>query len=399
MISYGEARNLTLEQISSLDVEIVGIAQATGRVVAEDIRALVDSPTCDVSLKDGYAIKSADISSASSENPVRLKLLGVISAGGSWDDEVMNGTAVRILSGAPIPQGAQAVVADEFASDDRQMVTVVLHSEQGRNILPKSTDITVGQRMVQAGKVLRPTIVGLLAAAGHSRIPVIKHPKVAIIATGDEVIAPGTTLSDGKLYASNLVTLAAWCNHFGMATSTLVVKDHEDSIRSKLMECIDHHDAIITSGGAWKGDRDLVVRLLDELGWEKIYHRVRMGPGKAVGFGLYEGKPVFCLPGGPPSNHIAFLQLALPGLQKLSGITYSGLPTILARLEEGVRGQKDWTQFIHGLIEHRESEILFHPLKSASRLQMMAQAEGIISIPEGVDYIPKGSSVRAQSLI
>jgi molybdopterin molybdotransferase len=398
MISYKEALQRTLGEISPLGKEEVNVADATGRIIADDCYALVDLPTIDVSLKDGYAIRSKDIASATPENPVLLDLIGLATAGNHWEGEVKDGTAIRILSGAAVPLGAQAIVAEEFATDDGQKVTVINHSEPGRNILPKGNDIFAGQLILKEGAVLHPTNMGHLAAAGYSTLSVRKQPQIAIIATGDEVIAPGMPLTEGKLYASNLITISAWCNRYGMKTSTEVVKDQEERITMELTDRIRDHDAIITSGGAWKGDRDLVIGLLDQLGWQKIYHRVRIGPGKAIGFGLYDGKPIFCLPGGPPSNHMAYLQLALPGLQKLGGAKNPGLLKVIAQLSETISGMRSWTQFIHGRLEIRHDKMIFQPIKLKSRLQMMAQADGITRIPEGTEMISEGTMISVQVL-
>lgn len=158
------------------------------------------------------------------------------------------------------------------------------------------------------------------------------------------------------------------------------------------------YDAVLTSGGAWSGERDLVVRLLDELGWERIYHRVRIGPGKAVAFGSYADKPVFCLPGGPPSNHMAFLQLALPGLRKMSGVRDAGLPVRRMRLAQSISGQVDWTQFVHGRFEETSDVPLFHPLTQQSRLQMMSSTDAIVKIPEGQTLLSKGQVIEGQVL-
>jgi len=399
MISFKDAYQRTLQNISPLEAEGVDVVQAVGRILEEDLFALVDSPTVHVSLKDGYAIQSGDISTASPSHPISLKLLGTISAGNHWEGEVTQGTALRILSGAPIPPGAQAVLSEEFASDDGQTVTATNHSEPGRNILHKASDIQKGQLLESSGTQLSPTLVGLIAAAGHQHVNVYRKPKVAIIATGDEVIAPGEPLSEGKVYASNLVTLRAWCDQFGMKTSTSIVVDQRDSLRLELVQQIASHDAILTSGGAWKGDRDLIVGVLDELGWQKIYHRVRIGPGKAIAFGKYQEKPIFCLPGGPPSNHMAFLQLALPGLQRLGGLQEPGLVKMTAQLDETVRGMKSWTQFIHGELEVSQKGTTFHPIKPKSRLQMMAQTSGIMMIPEGIETITRGTMVLVQRII
>jgi molybdopterin molybdotransferase len=398
MISYNEALQRTLGEITPLGKEEVNLSEATGRIVADDCYALVDSPTVDVSLKDGYAIRSEDIASATPDRPVQLDLIGLATAGNGWEGEVKDGTAIRILSGAAVPPGAQAILAEEFASDDGYQVTATNHSEPGRNILPKGNDVTKGQFILKAGSALHPTIVGHLAAAGYATIPVRKQPKIAIIATGDEVIAPGTPLTEGKLYASNLITLDSWCNHFGMKTSTSVVEDQQDTIQQELLGRIQDHDAILTSGGAWKGDRDLVIGLLDGLGWQKIYHRVRIGPGKAIGFGLLKDRPVFCLPGGPPSNHMAFLQLALPGLQKLCGLTHPGLPRVIAQLMESISGIQTWTQFVHGSLHVRNNGMMFRPLELKSRLQMMAQTHAIAMIPEETETIAKDTRIPVQVL-
>lgn len=397
-ISYAQALETTLRHVEPLGVETVDLAQACGRVVARDLDALVDSPSVDASLKDGYAVFSRDVAGARPESPVRLRLAGVAAAGHHCAEGVQPGTAVRVLTGAPIPRGAEAVVSAEFASDDGQVVTVVNDAEPGRNILARGTDVARSQTVVAAGTVLRPVTVGLLAAAGHARLPVYRRPRVAILATGDEVVAPGTPLAPGKLYASNVATLAAWCSSAGLSVTTRILPDARDAILGGLQESLAEHDAILTSGGAWNSDRDLVVRLLDELGWHKHYHRVRMGPGKAVAFGLWQGKPVFCLPGGPPSNHMAFLQLALPGLGRLEGRTRPGLPVQVARLARSVQGQREWTQFIHGRLERSAEGLIVHPMRLKSRLQEMAGTEAIVQVPEGVEEIPDGTLIDVQLL-
>jgi molybdopterin molybdotransferase len=183
-----------------------------------------------------------------------------------------------------------------------------------------------------------------------------------------------------------------------MHTSTDIVRDDVESISEKLDSACGTHDAVLTSGGAWKGDRDFVSKVLEQLGWEKVYHRVKIGPGKAVGFGILKGKPVFILPGGPPSNLMAFLQLALPGLLRLAGHKDPRLPQMSVTLMESVKGQIDWTQFIFGRFHERDGSTYFQSLKKVSRLRSMSEADGIVSIPEGVSHIAAGEEVRAQIL-
>jgi molybdopterin molybdotransferase len=398
MISYDEAYRLTLERIQALEAEDVPLVSAVGRNAASDLNGQVDSPSADVSLKDGYAVHSADITAACADSPVTLQVIGMITAGSLWQEQIGSGKAVRILSGAPIPDSADTVVAEEFTQLAGDALHVTNDAHPGRNILRRGSDVRCEELLVEREQPLDPPAIGLLAAAGYQFLPVTRLPRVAILATGDEVVAPGEPLQAGKLYASNLVTLAAWSARYGFAVETFVARDDETLIREKLLICLQDCDVVLTSGGAWSGERDLVVRLLDELGWEKIYHRVRIGPGKAVAFGLYAGKPVFCLPGGPPSNHMAFLQLALPGLRKMSGARDAGLPVRRMRLAESVNGQSDWTQFVHGRLEKTSDLPLFYPLKQPSRLQMLSSAEAIVKIPEGQALIEQGQVVEGQLL-
>jgi molybdopterin molybdotransferase len=399
LIGYQEALKLTLENITPLAVEEISLVESTDYVLANDVYSLVDSPSIDASLKDGFAVRSSEIAAATPANPVRLKVAASAAAGLPSQVVVKPGTAVQILTGAQVPQGADAVVSEEFthlAGDD---VIIKNHAEPGRNILPKGSDVAQNQITIPAGNTLTPGKVGILAAAGYDTIPVVRKPEIAIIATGDEVLAPGQPLTEGKLFASNLVTLHAWCRRYGMQTTLDIVGDEPKAIMKKLDRAASENDAVLTSGGAWMGDRDLVVRMLSDLGWQKMYHRVRIGPGKAVGFGLLQGTPVFVLPGGPPSNLMAFLQLALPGLLKLVGKKDPHLPERVVRLTAPAGGQSDWTQFVFGRFKPENGNYCFDPIKGASRLKCMAEAEGIISIPEGVEHIPAAADVAAQLLV
>jgi molybdopterin molybdotransferase len=399
MISFKQAYSLTMEHIQPLPAEQVPLLEAVGRVSAAPLLSSVDSPTADVSLKDGYAVRSADIAQATTEQPCRLKLSGSLSAGGEAGETLQAGEAVRILSGARVPPGAEAVLAEEFTRLEGGEVVVFADAEPGRNILPLGADVKTGEVILQGGTRLQPNQIGLLAAGGLTTVPVVRRPRVAVLATGDEVLAPGEEMTEGKLYASNLVTLASWCQRFGLPPETHIVPDNKDAILQQIEQLANVSDSLLTSGGAWKGERDLVSGCLDELGWQKLYHRIRMGPGKAVGFGLYRDRPVFILPGGPPSNLMAFLQLVLPGLLRLAGWQNPPFPLVPARLSQPLSGQIDWTQFVYGrLTREDDSELLFTPLKQDSRLQVMANAGAIASIPEGVERLEAGQRIEVQQL-
>jgi len=335
-----QALQRTLSSLGPVGVETVSLAEAVDRVAARMLSSMVDSPSVDASLKDGYALVSKDVEQASRERPVRLRVIGLTAAGQEDSSpRVTPGTASRILTGAKVPPHADAVLSEEFATRSRDHIEAFNDAGPGRNVLEKGADVRAGQQVVGRGEVLSPGLVGLLAAAGYSELPVYRNPSVTVIATGDEIVVPGRTLPEGKLYASNLATLDAWCKRYRFGSRFEVVGDDPGQLGWALERAVAEADAVLTSGGAWTGDRDMVMRVLERLGWRRVFHRVRIGPGKAVGFGMLKGKPVFTLPGGPPSNLTAFLQVALPGLLKQSGRSRTSLPTLAVRMAEDVHGR------------------------------------------------------------
>jgi molybdopterin molybdotransferase len=399
-LGLNEALRLTLEgSIKPLPAENVALVDSVDRVAASALYALVDSPSMDASLKDGYAVLSREVADATAENPVRLRLLGSMAAGGEKDIQIKPGTTVRVWTGARIPAGADAVVAEEFVKQGDNHVVIETFAEPGRNILPRGSDVAFRKCILRSGQQISPGMAGLLAAAGHSMVPVFRNPVVGIIGTGDEIVEPGKPLAEGKLYASNIMTLAGWCSKYKMKTRMTIIKDDHDAILGALKILSDETDALITSGGAWMGDHDMVARVLEGLGWKEVFHRIRIGPGKAVGFGILDKKPVFILPGGPSSNLMGFLQIALPGLLALSGHANQGLPRISARLASELKGREpDWTDFFFGTLELDDGLPIFYPLKERSRLSSIAKATAVASIPEGQDHLLEGSVVYVQLL-
>ena len=397
-IGFSEALKRTLGHITPLEAVELPLIDNAHHICAKDVCSLVDSPSDDASLRDGFAVRSEDSAHASPETPVKLLILDTAAAGLPSTGRVENGAAIRVLTGATIPEGADAVVSEEFTERMESHVVVTRHAESRRNILPKGIDLRKSERIVRAGDVLNPGKIGLIAASGHAKVWVIPKPRVAIIATGDEIVWPGKSLPDGKLYASNLMTLYAWCSQFHMTTRLAIVPDDMGRVTETLDGAARENDAVLTSGGAWTGDRDLVAKALQQLGWQKIYHRVRMGPGKAVGFGMLYNKPVFILPGGPPSNLVAFLFLALPALFKLCGNKSLQLSEISVKFKETIRGKKDWTQFVFGQLEYENEHPLFRSIKWPSRLKSIAAAHCIVLIPEGIEQIPEGTNISATLL-
>ncbi len=397
-IGFAQALDLARKNISTLGHETVPTSELVGRVCAEDAIALIDYPSTDSSLKDGYAVVSREVAHADEENPVVLKVTGILGAGDPCHLAVTPGHTVRVLSGASIPGGADAVLAEEFAREEIEEIKAFACAERGRNILVKGSEISEGELLVSAGEVLTPAKISLAVAGGIEGVSVFRRPTVGLLATGDEVMLPGRRPEKGKLFASNLVLQDAWVRSRSMTTIVRQAGDSFPSLTSAVEFMLSQCDILITSGGAWKGDRDLIVKVLDQLGWDMLFHRVRMGPGKAVAMGLLGGKPVFCLPGGPPSNEAAFLLIAFPAVLRMAG--HNGSPYLLSTgvLDKDVGGQSDWTQIIHCKAEKRDRTTSLTPLDSKKRLRSMAKADGLVLVPEGVESIPAGTSVEFISL-
>ena len=398
-VGLEEALKLTEEHLTLMPPEELPLHECTQRIAAEDVYAKINSPSLTASLKDGYAVYSSDVVSASEKTPAHLLLAGTVTAGDSPGSLLEKGQTIRILTGAPLPEGAEAVVSQEFTREHDHKITFFADAAPGRNVLKKGTDVSEGEQIVYKGEILTAGHAGLLAAAGLESIFVHRLPKVAIVATGDEIIAPGEPFRSGAIFASNLVTLSAFLRFRKMDVVTKIIKDRPDQIRQAISALLAESDVLLTIGGAWEGDKDYALRVLEELGWEACYHRVRMGPGKAVSFGLLNGKPVFSLPGGPPSNEMAFLQIAFPAILAMAGNKAAPLATTQAILTEEVRGQKDWTQFIYADLSEKGNERYVTPLVSASRLKNMARARGLIKIPEGEQVLPRGEKISVQILI
>ncbi len=400
-IGYKEACDIIQNDVGLLGDEMLSLDLCVGRVVAADVVAIVNYPSVNVSLKDGFAVKSVDVAQADRQKPVRLKVIGSASAGTQYDSVLKEGSAVKIYSGARIPNGADAVVSSEFCEETASSEVIIkADAGPGRNILCTGVEVEAGAIIVKKGDILLPGCLGLAAAAGIKQIRVYRRPRVAIISIGDEVVAPGEKLHVGQLYASNLVSMQAWLSSFGISCATAILKDDEIAIKQKLQDNLTSVDAILTSGGAWGSERDLIIGIMDRMGWEKRFHYVRMGPGKGIAFGRWENIPVFCLPGGPSSNEMAFLQLALPALLWMSGETKHPLPTVLARLTEDVEGRHvAWTEFKNAVVTRDTMGNYNVALyKNRSRLQAIARANGLICIPEGKISLRNGDIVPVQLL-
>jgi len=392
-IGFNTAVKLAIENSHSIGREILPIALSVGRVLSDPVFAFADSPSLESSLKDGYAVISSDINHASLKNSIPLEVIGEVAAGDHIDQHLHHGAAIRVLSGAPLPAGADAVLADEFTRKDGKFIFASATAEPGRNVLPKGSDVTRGVMLADTGQTLTPQLIGLLVAGGIFEVAVFIRPRIGLLATGSEILLPGELLTPGKLYASNMAFQQAWFCSMGFESRMMVSKDSVESIADAIRQISVSSDVIITSGGAWKSDRDLVVKVLNSLGWKMLFHRVRMGPGKAVAMGILDNKPVFCLPGGPASNESAFMMIVFPAIYKIAGFKNCPYISLRGKLEKEITGQIDWTQFVQCQIIQKYPEIILRPQKLKSRLIAMSKTQAIVTIPEGTERINAGATV------
>ena len=395
-IGLEEALSKTLERLSRLSPIDIEIDKVVGLVIAENCIAKVDCPSVSVSMKDGYAVISQDLESTSQKHPVKLKVTGSVFAGSQEDTSVVSEMAVKIMTGAKIPQGGDAVISSEFTEEQDDGILCYRDAGRGRNILEQGHDVIKDSMVAHRGEILTPAKTGLLAAGGISSVCVHRLPKIGIVAIGDEVVSPGKMLKKGQLYASNLVTLLGWLRHFRMDAQIAVVPDQTEQLHITIESMLKEVDVIITSGGAWKSDRDLTIQTLKKIGGDVVFHHVRMGPGKAVGLILLNEKAVFCLPGGPPSNEMAFLQIVLPALLHLAGREPIPFEYKTATLAETVKGNRDWTQFFYARLMGKSGQLFVEPLKIKSRLQSQASANALIKIPEGGEELKEKEQIQIQ---
>ncbi len=395
MISLQQAHQ-HIATLPTLQPLAVPLDKALGLVCAEDVFAVTSCPTVDSSLKDGFAVVSSDIADASPAHPVRLSVVGATTAGDGNDTlQVTPGTAVRIMTGASIPRGATAVLASEFAQVNGEVVTVWADARPGRNILAKGSDIEQHQMVLTRGMGNGPAHLGLLAAAGVRDVLCYPSPRVAVAAIGNELVWPGDHVPPGKVAASNMMIAAAELQSLGISASTVLLRDSLDDLQGRLRELVRQVDVLITCGGVLDGDKDLTMRAMEQLGMEKIFHRVRIGPGKGACMGRVGKTVVFNLPGGPPSNHVALLLLALPGVRRLMGTTDFLPAKRQVFVTEELRGQENWTQVVYSRVKYDKGLLFATPLLGTTRLEAMSMADALLEIPERCAGVEEGGLAEA----
>jgi molybdopterin molybdotransferase len=412
VISVEEALTKILNSIQILDSEEKPLLDCLGQVLAEDVYSPFNVPPNDNSAMDGYAVQAGSIKGASHKNPEILRVVGEIAAGGASDFKVEPGTAIRIMTGAFIPGGADVVVpfedTDEIdrkeAAISKTEIGVRVSLAEGCNIRRRGEDIAKGELVLKKGKLLRPADIGVLASLGKSVVSVIRRPLVGILATGNEVAEINRPLPPGKIYNSNSYSLAAQVLRYGGIPRLLgVAPDDVKQLTAAVREGLEC-DILVTSGGVSLGDYDVVKQVLAAEG-NVTFWTVRMKPGKPLAFGMFkrsDGKeiPHLGLPGNPVSSMITFEVFARPAIFKMMGRNNLSKSNITAIMEDSV-GNKDGRRiFTRVVVARKDSKYFAHITgpQGSGILTSMSKANGLAIIPENTREVKPGTPVEVMML-
>ncbi len=401
MLSVEEARERVLSRIRPLEPETVPITEALGRVTAEDVAAAYDIPPHANTAMDGYAVRAADTMKASPEHPARLRVIADLAAGYVSDKEVSPGTAIRIMTGAPIPPGTDAVVRFEWTRRNGDWVEITTPVSVGQEVRPAGEDVRTGETVIPRGIVLRPQEIGMLAALGRREVVVTRRPRVGILATGDELVEIDAPLAPGKIRNANTYSNAAQVKkHGGIPVLLGIARDREGEIAKKLQEGLQQGvDLLLVSGGVSVGDFDVVKKVLAAEGRIDFW-RVRMKPGKPLAFGYLEfnGRevPVIGMPGNPVSVMVSFEIFARAAILTLLGARDLEPFSVQATLADGVPEKDERRHYVRVRLEDRDGDFIAHPTgdQGSGILSSMVKADGLAIIPEDWDRVEAGARVR-----
>lgn len=390
-----EARRDVLSAIVANPIVRVSLPESLGLVLGEDVVASQDIPPFPNSSMDGYAVLAADVV----DTPVELRVVDDLRAGYESGAEVRPGTAIQIMTGAPVPVGADAIVPVEQVEHGDGTVRILEGVPEGRFIRAAGGDVAEGTTVVSAGDRLGPAHLGVLAALGMTAVPVHRRPVVAYMSTGDEVVPPATAeLAPGKIRDTNRPLLSGLLSELGVDAVDLgIVPDDEDALRSALTEAADRADAVVTTGGVSMGTHDLVKQVLAEAGSVDFW-KVAMQPAKPFAFGHIGGTPLFGLPGNPVSSMVAFEQFLRPALLTMMGSEAVLRPRVRGAATEDLSTDPAKTVFVRARAEYRDGRWIATPSKRQQSNMLSAVADGncFVVVPEGVGDVPTGTEVELE---
>lgn len=396
LVSIEEARARVLAEAAPLSVEGCPLAEALGAVLAGEIVAPHSVPPFDNSAMDGYAVRAADVVDASAESPTVLVIAETIPAGHVASRPLSAGEAAKIMTGAPLPEGADAVIQSEATTEENGRVLILEPVRPGRNIRRAGEDVSLGDRVLTPGMVLGPAEIGLMASLGLPIVQVHRRPRVAVISTGSELVEVDQPLGPGQIRNSNSYTLRAQCQQLGIKATALGIVPDDYSATRDLIERGLTYDVLLTSGGVSVGQFDFVKEVQEELGVERRLWGVAMKPGKPLAFGVLDGKLVFGLPGNPVSAMVSFELFVRPALLRLMGYRKTTRPSYRAIIAEDV-ANNDGRMYVVRVRAWRE-ESTWHVSSTGAQgsgiLRSMVGANGLAFVPGGPRGVRAGEEVE-----
>lgn len=400
MLSVDDYRQRILAGVVPLAPIMLPLSDADGCVLAEDVRAPWPLPSFDNSSMDGYALQAADVESASALAPARLRVIDDVPAGYRASEVVEPGTAIRIMTGAPIPDGADCVVPVEVTDGNMDVVAISAPSVVGACIRRAGDDVVVGDLVMTIGALLTSRHIALLAAVGRGSVLVHPRPRIAVLSTGTELVEPGTELRKGLISDSNSFMLVAAAREAGaIAYRVPPVLDDEDAFLEAVTDQLHRADLILTTGGVSMGAYDTVKAVFSRLGTVD-FMKVAMQPGMPQGHGHVgaDSTPVVTLPGNPVSSYISFECFVRPLIRTMRGVEPVMRPTMRATLVSDMNSPMTKRQFARGRFVSADSVETVGTGQGSHVLGGLSQAECLIVIPEGVDHVARGSVVDVMDL-
>jgi molybdopterin molybdotransferase len=396
MRSVEEHQRVVAGLITPRPAVTVGIADALGLVLADNVVAPLSLPGFDNSAMDGYAVVAEDIADASDAHPVKLPVAEDIPAGRTDPLVLTPGTAHRIMTGAPLPAGATAVIPVEATDGATDVVTIRASAQPGQHLRRAGEDVTEGTTVLLAGQVLTPAALGLAAALGLGELNVVPRQRVLVMSTGSELVAPGTALQPGQIYESNAVMLSAAVRDAGGEVTTVAMtSDDVDTFRAALLEHAGHADLIITTGGVSAGAYEVVK---DSLGEEVEFTKVAMQPGMPQGAGRIGTTSIITLPGNPVSALVSFEVFIRAPLRAAMGLPHPERARITAELTESLTSPGGKRQFRRGVLDPQGLTVTSYGPPASHHLRWLASANCLLEIGEDVVELAAGSPVRVWDL-
>jgi len=397
-VSLEEALRIAFAKVQPLPTEVISLEHGGGRVLAQEIRASANEPSTTQAAMDGYAVRSADVESASSEGELFLNLVGMIGPGQRSECSLNEGETLGVMTGATVPEGADAVVPQEMTKRVSGRVRVMGPVAPGDYLFPVGAEIRQGQQLISKGKILRAKELTVLATQGFHQVEATRLPVVSVVATGSELKQVGERLDTGEVFASNLHTVSQLVKHCGGVVRYAEVAGDDLHNLTESIRRVSQADVVVTTGGTGRGEKDLMSAAITALEGELFFHGVNMSPGKQTLFARVDKTLVFGLPGRPVATYVAFEQLVRPVLLRMMGLSHVFLPETTATLTHSIQLKGGTLSFLFSRLTFGPRGPVVEALRSAKKgiMAEMLRSNGLMRVEPGRELLKPGDEVRVQ---